>query len=103
MTVTLRDDGPGKGMAWNAKGRGTSRVAPEAKAGIRLRRGCLDGCYRNRRQTDDTKGRKARDRSVSESWSSLHAEVRECPRVSKDRGGAGDESNRTSVLDNSAL
>ena len=39
-------------MAWNAKGRGTSGVAPEAKAGTRLRRRCLDGCYGNRRHSE---------------------------------------------------
>ena len=46
-------------MAGDAKGRGISGVAPEAKAGTRLRGRCLDGCYGNRRQTDEPKGRKA--------------------------------------------
>ena len=32
---------------------------PEAKAGTRLRDRCLDGCYGNRRQTDELKAWKA--------------------------------------------
>ena len=46
-------------MAGDEKGRGTRVVASEAKARTRLRGRCLDGCYVNRRQTDEPKGKKA--------------------------------------------
>ena len=39
-------------MAGDAKGRGTSVVALEAKVGTQLRGRCLDGCYGNLRHSE---------------------------------------------------